>query len=919
MDSKSNYTFSLVMMIVFMVFLSEVETQIQVTMAEEIPSTIHKSDNSSYDSLSKVPDPNIVLERLQAADAALAKGFTATGTGGFCRQWTVAMGEDSCIIVRKQHSSPPTAEEIIKDNKMPVLGHITDVNTRPLVDYVVEWSITYFDPNCSAYQDKIISYRLNSDGQVERLGEHSSIDFEKPDALTYSMPYRMFVWSLGRGFSRNIENITSVNLLPNGNFKCEATVRDYESKSKRWEFVVDPKKNFLVMSAMYFRDSELYYKIDVNDTSQVGEIFLARKTNWQGPLGAKAQITCDSVELKNDMELKKSVEKELFGPYITSADVRDDTGSETVYKFKEIGETYRLAYVSLLKRNIPNIYGFCPSLKPEKVQGKHILVCFFDYEQRPSRNCIIELNKKLQELKSKDIEIAAIQTSKIDQAKLDEWIKENNIVFPVGMIKENEEQTRLNWGVQALPWLILTNKEHIVRAEGFPINELENKIGESSPAIKDDIISKMRSFDDTFMQASTIVVKTKSPVKSMMQAERGDKIEEITIVLNKNTIAVDREISYTEMPVYQKMPSVRTIDYDPNGRLIVWRHTRERSLLEPDFQGHSDELKCILVSPDGQTTEYAAGNPSFDFYRPDDMQRYSLFLYPILATGRGFSKYLSEVIEMHKTKDGLVNFSARGFSPLGVAQIWQMVVDPNANYLVRSASYKLINETFSFSTTGIKKFDGHSMAQRANIGPQITMEIQDYKPEVNKELLETTINMLRGPLPKGSKVYDWVTNPGHVTAYIAGDESQTESIRYTYNKLASKALPDLKQLIADFDPKQIDDKRVIICFFDFDQRPSRNCVLELYKKAKVLKSKDIEVIAVQASKIEQEKLNEWVKENSINFPVGIINEYEEKIRYDWGVQALPWLILADKKHNVTAEGFSINELDEKMNTIESEK
>ena len=65
MDSKSNYTFSLVMMIVFMVFLSEVETQIQVTMAEEIPSTIHKSDNSSYDSLSKVPDPNIVLERFK--------------------------------------------------------------------------------------------------------------------------------------------------------------------------------------------------------------------------------------------------------------------------------------------------------------------------------------------------------------------------------------------------------------------------------------------------------------------------------------------------------------------------------------------------------------------------------------------------------------------------------------------------------------------------------------------------------------------------------------------------------------------------------------------------------------------------------------------------------------------------------------
>lgn len=30
--------------------------------------------------------------------------------------------------------------------------------------------------------------------------------------------------------------------------------------------------------------------------------------------------------------------------------------------------------------------------------------------------------------------------------------------FPVGIIQENAEKTRLNWGVKALPWLILTDK-----------------------------------------------------------------------------------------------------------------------------------------------------------------------------------------------------------------------------------------------------------------------------------------------------------------------------------------------------------------------------------------------------------------------------------------------------------------------------
>ncbi|MBN1974378.1 MAG: redoxin domain-containing protein [Sedimentisphaerales bacterium] len=442
---------------------------------DELDVKINDSDESS----SNVFEPDTVLERMKTADAAMAKGFTVTGIGGFCRQWTVTMGEGSCIIVRKLRSSSPTAEDIIEHNKIPVLGgrsQPVDVNSRPLRAFIVEQSITYFDPNCSANKDFVNTYKLTSEEKVEMSLEHAVIDFEKPEALTYSFSYRMFVWSLGRGFSKNIEDITSAILLPNGNLKCQATVRDYESKSKRWELVVDPKQDFLVKSATYFRDSEPYYKIDVNETSQVGDMFIAKKTNWQGPLGAKAQLTYESVELRPDLELIKSVQRELFGPYTTSADVRDDTGSETVYKFKEIGETYRLAFISLSDRELPNIYGLCPVLKSEQLKEKYILVCFFDIEQRPSRNCILELNKKAPELKTLDIEIIAVHSSKIEQAKLDEWLKENNISFRKGMIQENEEQTRFNWGVKALPWLILTDKEHIVQAEGFSLNELDDKI-----------------------------------------------------------------------------------------------------------------------------------------------------------------------------------------------------------------------------------------------------------------------------------------------------------------------------------------------------------------------------------------------------------------------------------------------------------
>jgi len=40
---------------------------------------------------------------------------------------------------------------------------------------------------------------------------------------------------------------------------------------------------------------------------------------------------------------------------------------------------------------------------------------------------------------------------------------------------------RFYWGVKSLPWLILSNKQHIVQAEGFALSELDEKIQEIIP------------------------------------------------------------------------------------------------------------------------------------------------------------------------------------------------------------------------------------------------------------------------------------------------------------------------------------------------------------------------------------------------------------------------------------------------------
>lgn len=111
---------------------------------------------------------------------------------------------------------------------------------------------------------------------------------------------------------------------------------------------------------------------------------------------------------------------------------------------------------SLVDRRLPNFKDVGVELTAADVNDKMILVCFFDMQQRPSRNMVSELSKQADAIKQKGIIIVSVQASKID------------------------ENTRLKWGVQSLPWLILTDRKNIVKAEGFSLSELNEKIKQLS-------------------------------------------------------------------------------------------------------------------------------------------------------------------------------------------------------------------------------------------------------------------------------------------------------------------------------------------------------------------------------------------------------------------------------------------------------
>ncbi len=163
-----------------------------------------------------------------------------------------------------------------------------------------------------------------------------------------------------------------------------------------------------------------------------------------------------------------------------------------------------------------------------------------------------------------------------------------------------------------------------------------------------------------------------------------------------------------------------------------------------------------------------------------------------------------------------------------------------------------------------------------------------------------------------AREYDyWVTF--HNVSLEMGHKTQVQAdVKKPGDLLRGNALPGFDDIQLDFAPENDEGRMLLVCFFDMDQRPSRHCIRQLSTRARELEDAGVAVIAVQASKIDNEKLDNWVKENNMPFPVGTIGGDAQKIRFTWGVRSLPWLILANDKHLVVSKGSGLEELQDEL-------
>ena len=105
-----------------------------------------------------------------------------------------------------------------------------------------------------------------------------------------------------------------------------------------------------------------------------------------------------------------------------------------------------------------------------------VVLCLFDAGQRSSRHLVHQLEEQAAALRRQGVTVLGVQAVVTSDEILNEWKSASPVSFPLGRVTEKSEKAKWVSAVPALPWLILTDANHRVVAEGFALDELDAQI-----------------------------------------------------------------------------------------------------------------------------------------------------------------------------------------------------------------------------------------------------------------------------------------------------------------------------------------------------------------------------------------------------------------------------------------------------------
>lgn len=268
---------------------------------------------------------NEILKYLQDFDSVYKSGFTVSGeslAGDFKRDYKLTLSNEKIGY----------QEQVTEVTRLRSKGQGVAVRRTFYVgpeyhaayDYVAQiWEV-----------GKVPSWPLNSAGPAN-VG---ALDICPPDKGTYRLPVTRAIWSLGRGYSEYITEITNATRQENGLVSVTAEGKDEGFRpGARWELVIDPEAAYMVREARLYRAGKTapFLSIVNSGVQWKGSRCIPEKTQTQLAIGTKATQTAThllaTVSNQTDEEFLGYCGLTMKPPYLVHTDRTDHRMSPAAY------------------------------------------------------------------------------------------------------------------------------------------------------------------------------------------------------------------------------------------------------------------------------------------------------------------------------------------------------------------------------------------------------------------------------------------------------------------------------------------------------------------------------------------------------------------------------------------------------------
>ncbi len=226
-----------------------------------------------------------------------------------------------------------------------------------------------------------------------------------------------------------------------------------------------------------------------------------------------------------------------------------------------------------------------------------------------------------------------------------------------------------------------------------------------------------------------------------------------------------------------------------------WMYGRVLAFISPEATGFYNLMgplkPGVWSAPQIMVRDGVSG--SINLYRPNPLTLSDYLDLPLLLVGRGYAKHLESISSVEALADGRLSVQAKGKPFYTRATKWELVVEPAASYLVRSATYyvddserTIEKSRFVITTSGLQWFGSlavpEKFEQRDPLGDQEqpflrSGRVSSASLKGDEQFFNETVAMFQPPFPVSTEVADNRTNPPGRLSFPAGEVLDRNSLR----------------------------------------------------------------------------------------------------------------------------------------------